>query len=521
MSYDEFGNPTRTIDYGEPGAADDVETKTEYTACTDTHIVGIARAEDVYGGGRRMRSSEAEVDCATGDVTRHTAKQIHGKEADAPEFSVKDSVTDLEYHDTGTLKSVKSPENHRGQRYQRTYEYDGPTGTYVTSTKDSFGYRSTASYDLRFGAQTESLDINEQKIATTYDPVGRVTSVTGPHDHKSGRPTIAFAYHPGAAVPYAVTRHLDRGSDGKVKDDTIDTVTFVDGLGRVVQTKKDAEVAGKDVMTVSGRSVYDVLGRVVEQYYPVTEPKGDTNTTFDPDVDTVRPTTITYDVLDRPLRTRLPDETVTTLEYGFAEDRADTVQFETVATDAKGNPTRSYTDVRQQKTAVREPGAKKDDAPIWTSYEYDALGQLSKVEDNEKNTTKSEYDDLGRRRVIDSPDTGRTTTVHDPAGNAVRVITANLAEKHKAIEYKYDLNRLEEIKYPVFKDNNVRYTYAAIRAPSTTPPAGSRRSRTPRAWRPGSTAPWARSPRRPAPSPACSTTAPSPPATATTASAGS
>ncbi|WP_405543364.1 polymorphic toxin-type HINT domain-containing protein [Streptomyces phaeochromogenes] len=460
MSYDELGNPTRTIDYGEPGAADDVETKTEYTACADTHIVGIARAEDVYGGGRKMRSSEAEVDCATGDVTRHTAKQIHGKEADAdPEFSGKDSVTDLEYHDTGTLKSVKSPENHRGQRYQRTYEYDGPTGTYVTSTKDSFGYRSTASYDLRFGAQTESLDINEQKILTTYDPVGRVTSVTGPHDHKADRPTIAFAYHPGAAVPYAVTRHLDRDSGGKVKDDTIDTVTFVDGLGRVVQTKKDAEVAGKDVMTVSGRSVYDVLGRVVEQYYPVTEPKGDTNTTFDPDVDTVRPTTVAYDILDRPLRTRLPDQTVTTLEYGFAQDRADTVQFETVATDAKGNPTRSYTDVRQQKTAVREPGAKPDDAPIRTSYEYDPLGQLSKVEDNEKNTTKSEYDDLGRRTVIDSPDTGRTRTVHDPAGNAVRVITANLAEKHKAIEYKYDLNRLEEIKYPVFKDNNVRYTY--------------------------------------------------------------
>ncbi|MFE7033661.1 SpvB/TcaC N-terminal domain-containing protein [Streptomyces sp. NPDC057621] len=448
-SYDAFGNTTRTIDHGEPGAADDVETRTRYTECADTHIVGVARAVEVYGGGKKMRSSESEVDCATGDTTRHTARLGHGK----------DAVTDVEYNDTGTLKSVQSPENHRGQRSRLTYEYDDPTGTYVTATKDSFGYRSTTEHDLRFGVPTESTDINGQRVTTTYDQVGRVTSVTGPHDHKAGRPTVAFEYHPGATVPYAVTRHLDRDSLGKVKDDTIDTVTFVDGLGRVVQTKKDAEVAGKDVMTVSGRTVLDVLGRAVKQYYPVTEPKGAANTAYNPAVDTVRPTTFTYDVTDRPLRTELPDGTVSSVEYGFGEDRAGRTQFETVATDAKDNRTRAYADVRQQKTAVREPGAKTDDAQIWTSYEYDALGQLTKVRDNKDNTTKSEYDDLGRRTVVDSPDAGRTTTVHDPAGNMIRTITANLSKKDKAIEYKYDFGRLEEVKYPVFKDNNVRYTY--------------------------------------------------------------
>ncbi|WP_369034861.1 SpvB/TcaC N-terminal domain-containing protein [Streptomyces adonidis] len=460
LSYDELGNVTRTVDYGEPGAADNVETRTRYTECADTHIVGIARAVEVYGGGEMTRSRESEVDCATGDITRHTARQIHPKEADADlEYSGKDAVTDLEYYDTGTLKSVREPENHKGERYRLEYEYDGPTGTYVTATKDSFGYRSTGSYDLRFGLPTESVDINDQKVRTTYDQVGRVTSVTGPQDHKADIPTIAFAYHPEATVPYAVTRHLDRDSHGKVKDDTIDTVTLVDGLGRVVQTKKDAEVDGQDVMTVSGRTVYDELGRAVRQYYPVTEPKGDANTAYNPDVDTVRPTTVAYDILDRPLRTELPDGTVSTQEYGFGTDRAGVTQFETVATDAEENRTRAYADVRQQRTAVREPGAKTEDLPVWTSYEYDALGQLTEVEDNKHNTTKSEYDDFGRRTVVDSPDTGRTTTVYDPSGNVTRTITANLARKHKAIEYKYDVNRLEEIKYPVFKDNNVRYTY--------------------------------------------------------------
>lgn len=449
QEYDDLGNVIRSVDYGEPGAADDVETRTRYTECTDTHIVGIARAVEVYGGGKLMRSRSSDIDCDTGEITRHTARLADGTEA----------VTDLAYHDTGTLRSVTSPENHRGQRYKRTYEYDDPTGTHVTATDDSFGYTSTAAYDLRFGQQTESTDINGQKVSTTYDRIGRVTSVTGPHDHDAGRPTIAFAYHPEADVPYALTRHLDRAADGTVKDDTIDTVTFTDGLGRVVQTKKDAEVAGKDVMTVSGRTVYDALGRAVEQYYPVTEPKGDANTAFNPAFDTVRPTTITYDVLDRPLRTVLPDETVSTLAYGFGEDRSGATAFETTATDAKKNTTRAYADVRQQKTAVREPGAKAGDAPIWTSYTYDALGQLTKITDDRDNTTTVEYDDLGRRTAIDSPDSGRSTTVYDPAGNVIRAISANLAAKDEAVEYSYDFNRLEAVDYPVFTDNDVRYTY--------------------------------------------------------------
>ncbi|MET9736101.1 SpvB/TcaC N-terminal domain-containing protein [Streptomyces sp. NPDC006458] len=453
MSYDDLGNPTRTVDYGEPGAADDVETTTRYTDCADSHIVGIARAVEVRGGGRPMRSRSSEIDCATGDVTRHTARLADGTEA----------VTDLVHHDNGTLKSVRSPENHRGQRYERTYAYDGPTGTYVTSTKDSFGYTSTALYDLRFGQPTQTTDINGQRIETTYDRIGRVVSVTGPHDHGAGRPTIAFAYHPEAPVPYAVTRHLDRAADGTVKDDTIDTVAFTDGLGRLVQTKKDAEVAGQDVMIVSGRTVFDALGRSVEQYYPLTEPKGDANTTFNTTFnaafDTVRPTTITYDVMDRPLRTVLPDRTVSSLAYGFGEDRTGTVQFETTATDAKENQTRSYVDVRQLKTAVREPGAKTGDAPVWTSYAYDPLGQITEVKDDKGNTTTTGYDDFGRRTVIDSPDAGRSSTVYDPAGNVIRTISANLAARDEAIEYTYDFDRLESVDYPVFTDNDVRYTY--------------------------------------------------------------
>lgn len=451
MSYDDLGNLVRKIDYGEPGAADDVETRTAYTDCTDSYIVGVGRTVEVRGAGRLMRSRDAEVDCTTGDFTRYTAYLEGGGT----------SVTDLAYNPTGTLKSITSPENERGQRYQRTYTYDEPTGTDATSIEDSFGYRSTAAYDLRFGLQTESTDINGQKTMSQYDAQGRLVATTGPHDQDAGRPTIAFEYHPEASVPYAVTRHLDRDATGAVKDDTIDTVTFTDAVGRVVQTKKDATVDGKDVMTVSGRVVFDALGRTVEQYYPVTEPKGDADTVFNTAFDTVRPTTHTYDVLDRTLHTALPDGTSTSVVYGFGDDRAGAVQFETVTTDAKGNPTTAYSDVREEQTAILQPGAKTGDARIWTSYAYDPLGELVKVTDDQGNVTTSDYDNLGRRTVVDSPDTGRTVTGYDPAGNMIRQQTADLAARNQAITYTYDFDRVTAISYPVFTGNDVRYTYGA------------------------------------------------------------
>ncbi|MEV6107918.1 SpvB/TcaC N-terminal domain-containing protein [Streptomyces sp. NPDC051940] len=448
-AYDDAGNLSREIDYGDVGDADDTDTAIGYSDCADTHVLGVPDAIEVRGGGTVMRSRDSAVDCATGLVTRHRALAADGTA----------SVTDLTYHDTGTIASVTGPANHRGQRFQLSYGYDDTTGTYTVQTRDSFGYVSTSAYDLRFGVPTRVTDVNNQELRTTYDAVGRVTSVTGPHDLGAGRPTIAFSYHPQASVPYAVTRHLDRTAAGTVRADTIDTVTFTDGLGRVVQTKKDARVGGQDVMTVSGRTVYDAFGRAAQQYYPTTEAKGPANEELSTGFDAVAPTALTHDVLDRTIRTRLPDGTESATGYGFGADRAGDRRFEVVTTDAKGIATRTFNDVRQQTTAVLEPGAKTGDQGAWTSYGYDALGMLTRVTDDKNNVTTSSYDNLGRRVETVSPDAGRTTTTYDPADNVVRKVTGNLAAAGQAVTYTYDHNRLTDITYPVFTGNAVHYTY--------------------------------------------------------------
>ena len=125
------------------------------------------------------------------------------------------------------------------------------------------------------------------------------------------------------------------------KPDTIDTVLFTDGLKRVLQTKKDGTVqVGNDddfadVMIVSGRVTFDFMGRTIEQRYPVTEPLG-TPGVFNREVDTIEPTKTAYDVLDRTTKVTIPDQTSTSMAYGFGNDRNGDLQFKTRVTDANG-----------------------------------------------------------------------------------------------------------------------------------------------------------------------------------------
>ncbi|WP_189077520.1 SpvB/TcaC N-terminal domain-containing protein [Mangrovihabitans endophyticus] len=449
MSYDDVGNLIRSYDSADTGTADDVETKIRYTAedtaCRTSGVVGKAKAMDVRGGGTLLRHSESTIDCATGDVKQQRESLANGTVA----------TTDVTYFANGNVQSVTEPPNAGRQRYKVTYEYDPALATHVTAVTDSFGLRSTTSYNLKYGLPETITDTNGQQTRTLYDQQGRVDTVTGPYEMAANHPTVDIEYHPEAVVPYAITRNVDRNADGSFRTNSIDTITFTDGLGRVIQSKKDATLDGVEAMTVSGHVEYDFAGRVVASSYPVTEAKGPLSTRFTTKIDPVTPTRTSYDVLDRATRTVLPDGAATSAAYGFGLDRDGITQFTTAVTDANGATTRTYTDVDFRSTAVKQP----NDA--WTSYAYDPLGQITTVVDDHRNITRATYDNLGRRTSVATPDTGTTQSEYDLAGNLTKRVTANLAAKRKAIKYDYDFDRLTAVSYPTTPDANVTYTYGA------------------------------------------------------------
>lgn len=451
--YDDLGNVTHYADFGDVGTADDLIATISYHALPDPYVMSEPQSIVVKNAaGELLRRRESTLN-AQGDLLELRRYLANGQPA----------THNFSYDAFGNVKTVQRPANASGQRYTLTYTYDADVNTHVAKVEDSFGYTSSADYDLRWGAVRESRDLNNQPIRTSFDPFGRIETITGPFEAGQGsKVTLRFDYHPEASIPWALTQHVDEG-----RADPLETVLFTDGLKRVLQTKKDGAVdadgdgTANDVMIVSGRVLFDAFGRTVAQYHPVTEGLGQQGV-FNPAFDSVAPTLTAFDVLDREAQTTLPDGSLFRTVYDFGTDRDGVLQFRTTAIDANTLKKERFTDARGRQTALKEFNAG---STIWTSYRYNAINELVAVKDDRGNLTTAEYDLLGRRTALASPDAGREERVYDAASNMVQRITGNLREKGVAITYDYDFERLAATRYPLYPDNNVAYTYGAPGAP--------------------------------------------------------
>ncbi|WP_407334176.1 SpvB/TcaC N-terminal domain-containing protein [Enterovibrio sp. 27052020O] len=456
--YDDYGNVVVQTDHGDVGTSDDWTATVVYHEIVSDWIVSAPRSIVLRdAAGNVLRQREADIN-AQGSVER---VRVYADATTA-------LTTDITYDIYGNLETITRPENYKGERYVLSYVMDDAVQTYVASVTDSFGYASSSTYDYRFGTVLSNTDTNAQKINFTLDAKGRIETVAAPYEIENGVTTIDFAYFPDATVPYATTAHFDEG-----KFDTIDTVTFVDGLMRVIQTKKDIEVdngqtgQGTPMMVASGRVHFDAFGRDIAQWYPVEEAVG-TSGTFNSLYDSVNPTRKSYDVLSRVLVTTLPDGNTLTNAYGFGSDRSGAMQFEHQSIDANGNESETYKDVRGRITTVAQHNPMGGHANILTSYQYSAVNELLNVADDLNNITRVIYDLAGRRTHIDSPDMGLTESVYDNASNVVQKITANLRAQGIAVSYTYDYERLAGITYPINAVNNVNYYYGGSGAADNT-----------------------------------------------------
>ena len=363
----------------------------------------------------------------------------------------------MEYDTHGNMTKIIYPPNLNNQRNKVSYQYDNVVYTYPISVRDTLNYTSYTTYDYRWGKPTQTTDIGGNITNYAYDKRGRLKTLTAPYEIANTNPyTIKYKYWVDDMLGYIQANHTywARTShyDPEHPTDSIATVLFADGLGRTLQTKKDATVGGSDVMVVSGAVQYDAFGREVKKYYPITETLGH-DSVFNSNLDAVAPTLMRYDVLNRQAKVIMPAADSMYYSYGFGSDKFQHTQFETTITDFKGNVTKTYTDVKDLKTSVKAPYT------TWTGFVFNPLGTLLSSVDPENNTTTYTYDLLGRLTQRAHPDAGNTYFTYDAAGNIIQKRTQTLYNNNHRIDYNYNFKQLTAVIYPENPEQNVNYQY--------------------------------------------------------------
>ena len=123
-------------------------------------------------------------------------------------------------------------------------------------------------------------------------------------------------------------------------------------------------------------------------------------------------TTYTYDIVGRPIKTTYADGTETTVSYGrWDSDGNGTNEANKVTTeDGLGRQTIQYYD--KQGRLVKETGGG-----VTVQYEYDQIGNMTKVTDGAGRVTTAQYNALSQQ----------TKVTRDPGGkNIVQSFTYDL-----------------------------------------------------------------------------------------------
>jgi len=446
--YDALGNVTSIDDLGDGTASDEVTAAVTYFSVDAPYIKAIPKMITVSNQGAVKRKRTQDINTATGDITKISQFLADGTS----------SVYDMLYDSYGNLTRITRPANYHNDRLWYNYTYDNVVNTYVTRVDDAYGYSSTSTYDFQFGLVKSTVSLNGEPMNYVYDNNGRLLKLTGPYEVGLSDHTISFDYHHEASVPYVVTSHYD-----PAHSDDIRIIHFMDGFGRTIQVKKEISMFSskaepdKEVMTISGRVAYDAFGRVVKNYYPLTENVDPVqNNLLNTNTGTFQDST-RYDVEDRPLKATLADGSATKYAYTVSNGA-----LLTSVTDALSHVRETLTDVRERKREDHALGGPA--GPIVTKFSYDGLNELVKVEDINGNATTFAYDNLGRKISATHPDAGTTTYAYDLAGNLRQKITAQIAKlipKGGAITYEYDRERITSINYPMQYQNKVTYQYGA------------------------------------------------------------
>ena len=234
-----------------------------------------------------------------------------------------------------------------------------------------------------------------------YDELGRLTSASKPG---SADTTTEYETDGGTSVT------VRRGASAEV--------TYVDGYGRTTGARNAEQVQTK--------VVYDELGLKRFQSYPFDQSEGSAS----------HGDTLEYDALGRIRRVTHPDQSRSFVQYLYHDG-------DVTMTDELGRTTTQRWRAFGNPSESRLLSLRDADQKEWT-YEYNALGSLTRLLGPEGMERRWSYDGRNWLRSQTHPESGTTVYDHDPAGNITLKRVGG-----REVAYRYDGNdRLTRVDAP-------------------------------------------------------------------------
>lgn len=337
------------------------------------------------------------------------------------------------YNNYGLVSSEKDPRDKVTSYTFDTYNLYPATSTNPLSQTTAFWF------DYSAGKPKQVKDANGLIFQISYDGLDR------PLEEK--QPDLTT---PTTLVTKTEYQYTDNTVPTKIKKidylssaTSTDSYIYSDGFGRQIQTRKEAE--GNNTYAVKD-TVYNNLGLVDKESLPYfasstanTSPTG-TASLY---------TTYSYDTMNRPV-------TITN-NLGATTNTYD--DWKLTITDPDSKVKDIFKDAYGRILSVVEHISTTTPT---TAYEYDGLGNLSKITDAEANIRNFTYDYLNQRLTAqDLHNPGDSTYgswsfVYDDTGNVI----AQYQPDAQLINYGYDdINRVITEDYTTTAGNDVTYKY--------------------------------------------------------------
>ncbi|MBU7010470.1 MAG: RHS repeat protein, partial [Theionarchaea archaeon] len=330
-------------------------------------------------------------------------------------------TTNFAYDTYGNMTSLTNTEGHN-TTFAYSAEYQHAYLTSKTNMVDGQEITMSSTYDFNTGYITSRTCACGSVTHYEYDLFGRLTKVVYP-----------LVLGEQASAEYEIIYDDVNNMVTLYNENDEKTVKYYDGLGRMIKTE-----VYKDTLWAQWLYEYNYLGKPKQ----ITDPLS-------------RIHKYGYDSLGRVTAFVNPDQTCRTIEYDDIDNTIimkDENQHEKVYTFSWTGSLLSVEEYNGTSSYL-------------TEYEYDLVGNLTKMVDPEQNVTSYFYDSIFGITAVIYPDSTEQHFIYDNIGNVIEKIDQN--DNH--IVYTYD--SISRLKHANYQDTSVSFVYdpAGYRTSMITP----------------------------------------------------